>query len=306
VAVGIPVVLNNTVKPDLGWVVGDYQWTLGRPYSEEDFWEWAESMGQPKPGNWSGNKGDLCDMVLGMRYRFSDHFGWFDRYSLACAVTVLGILPTGDAPDPEEIVAAGTTAWDLHFQGDVGVHLSVDEFFMKRKESRVTLGVDVFYEALLPHEYETPTGAKNPLLQNYRPYVGDTYTIDGGDFTGVSVQLDVVPWKGPAWATWLSKGSRERAAELPPLITLSFRYTYTHLGQSDWESNSAIWDWDREKLWRPGYKNIVQGRVLFSLLRIGVPLQPYVAYRTLTLIPGKNCRASNVLAIGASIPMKFW
>jgi len=305
-AVGIPVVVVNTVEPDLGWEVGDYQWTLGRPYSEQDFWQWALSMGQPKPGDWSGNEGALCDIVLGVRYRFTDSLSWFDRYGLAGAVTLMGALPTGKVADPEDIVAAGTTSWDLHFQGDVCAHLSVDKFFPSRHDSRFTLGLDLFYEALLPHEYVTPRGTKNPLLLNYRPYVGDTYTIDPGDFAGVSFQVDIVPWKGPARATWITKGSLERAEKLPPLLTLTFRYTYTHLGQSDWQSRSADWDWQREKDWRPGYKNILYGKLMLSLLRIGLPLQPYVAYRDLSLIPGKNCRATRVVAFGLSFPAKFW
>jgi hypothetical protein len=32
-AVGIPVVLETRVEPNLEWEEGDYQWTLGRPYS---------------------------------------------------------------------------------------------------------------------------------------------------------------------------------------------------------------------------------------------------------------------------------
>ncbi len=305
-AVGIPVVIANTVTPHLGWEVGDYQWTLGRPYSDQDFWQWAQSMGQPKPGDWSGNQGALCDVIVGMRFRFSDYLTWFDRHGLASAITLMGALPTGKVADPEEIVAAGTTSWDLHFQGDLCVHLAVDKFVPSRHDSRLTLGLDLFYQAMLPHEYETPRGEKHPLLLNYQPYVGDTYVIDGGDFLGASFQIDVVPWKGPFRGTWITKGNREQAERLPPLLTLTFRYTYTHLGQSDWQSKSADWDWQREKDWRPGYKNIVYGRLLLSLLRIGIPLQPYVAYRDLSLIPGKNCRATRVVALGLSIPAKFW
>ena len=305
-AVAVPVVLNTQVKPNLEWEEGDYQWTLGRPYSEEDFWEWAESMGQPRPGNWSGNQGTLTDMVIGLRYRFTDRFSWFERHELACAVTILGALPTGSAPDPEEVVTAGTTAWNLHFQGELGIHLSVDKFFRSALDDRLTLGLDLFYETFFRREYTTSVGTKHPLLLNYQPYAGDTYTIDPGDFAGASCQIDFVPWKGPARATWLSKGSPESAASFPPLLTLTLRYTFTHLNQSDWESDSELWDWSNEKYWRPGYKNALQGMALFSFLRLGLPLQLYASYRNQTWIPGKNFRAANVLSAGIRIPAKFW
>ena len=54
VGIGVPVVLLNTVEPSLSWRPGSYQQSIGRVYSGDDFWAWAESMGQPKPGSWSG------------------------------------------------------------------------------------------------------------------------------------------------------------------------------------------------------------------------------------------------------------
>ena len=42
-----------------------------------------------------------------------------------------------------------------------------------------------------------------------------------------------------------------------------------------------------------------------SLFRVGVPLQLYVNYGTSGLIPGKNTRASEVLAAGLRIPIRF-
>ncbi len=306
--IGIPVMLKAKVDPHLSWSPGDYQWNLGRPYSEEDFWEWAASMGQPKPGVWEGNKGTLGEVVLGARYRFSNHFSWFERHGLAAAVTVFGLLPTGQPSDPEELYAVGTTMWDLGVMGDVGAHLSLDKQFGKSLNNRLTLGLDLFWEILIPRELETPRGTKHPLLLNYQPYVGDTYTVDPGDYMGFSFQVDVVPWKGPARATWLTKGSLEEAKKFPPLVTLTFRYTFTHLGQSDWQSNSEIWNWeDREELWRPGYKNILFFQAVVSLLRLGIPLQPYLGYRNLDLLPGKNFRPANYLNFGLKAPLrKFW
>ncbi len=305
VGIAIPVVVRTTVDPGLGWEPGDYQAQLGRPYSEDDFWAWAASMGQPRPGRWVGNQGVLGDIVLGARWRFSDHLEWLQRHRLRLALTVMGSLPTGRKPDPEEVVAAGTTSWDLHAQGELAFHLSVERTFPEA-DDRLTVGLDAFYEFLFRHRYPSPVGTKHPLLLNLRPYVGETYTLDPGDFSGISVQVEGVPWKGPARASWLTGGDEARTLALPPLVTLAIRYTHVHLGQSDWESLSPLWDWEREKSWRPGYKNILAFQGTVSLLRVGVPLDVYGGYRNQTWIGGKNCRASDVWFTGVRVPLKFW
>ncbi len=304
--IGVPIVLYTTITPDLQWEPGDYQWGLGRPYSESDFWQWAGSMGQPKPDTWSGNHGVLADIQFGARYRFTDGLSWFDRNGVAMSMLLMGTLPTGRQADPEELVAAGTTGWDLHSNGELGLHLSLDKSFRESLDGRLVLGVDVFHEILFRHQYDTPQGTKNPLMLNYRPYVGRHYTIDGGDFSGGSFQVDVVPWKGPAMATWLVKHDAQRAQALPPLLTLTFRYTFTYLQQTDWRSDSPIWDYEREKLWKPGYKNALSGQATISLLRFGVPIQPYIGYRNQTWIPGRNARAADVVAVGTRVILKFW
>lgn len=305
VAVAVPIVARSTVKPRLSWVSGDYFWPLGRAYSESDFWTWADSMGQPKPGGWSGNRGVLSDIVLGFRYRFSEHLKTLSKYGIALAMTIFGALPTGRQKDPELVTATGTTSWELNFQGELGIHLSLDKSF-KSLDNRLLIGLDLFYEVFFKHTYDTARGTVNPLISNFQPYVGDTYALDPGDFKGISLQVDVVPWRGPARGNWLTRGSAEKAAKLPPLLTLSFRYTYTHVGQSDWQSNSALWDWEQEKMWRPGYKNRLSFTMLVSLLRVAVPLQIYVSYNNLSWIPGKNVRAADVLSVGVRAPLKFW
>lgn len=303
--VGIPIVARTKVVPDLQWIEGDYQWPLGRSYSEDDFWQWAASMGQPKPGKWVGNKGVLSDIVLALRYRFSDHLSALRKVGVGVALTAYYALPTGQKKDPELLTASGATSWELHFQGDLGFHLGVDKTFLSI-DKRITLGFEIFYEAMLPHKYDTPRGTVNPLLLRFEPYVGDTYRIDPGDFMGASVAASFVLWKGPAKGNWLTKGSADRAAKLPPMLTLSFQYTFTYLGQSNWMSNSDLWDWTNEKIWRPGYKNTLTFQLLLSLLRVGVPAQIFFRYRSLSLIPGKNCRAADVLTGGIQIPLKFW
>ena len=53
-AVYVPIVLRSRVVTNLSWEPGDYQSQLGRSYSEEDFWGWASSLGQPRvPAVWA-------------------------------------------------------------------------------------------------------------------------------------------------------------------------------------------------------------------------------------------------------------
>lgn len=304
VALAVPVVISNTVRPALAWVPGDYQPTIGRPYSEEDFWSWAASMGQPRPGNWSGNAGTLSDIVLGLRWRFSDRIPALS--ALPMALTVYGALPTGSPPDPEEVVAAGTTSWDLHAQGELGAHLAVDETLGGPFDGRLTISAEVFYEAFFRHTYDTPRGERNPLLLDYAPYVGPTYTIDPGDFWGGSLQVGVVAVRGPALATWLSGCDAHRAERFPPLVAASVRYTRVQLGATDWASDSSLWDWEHERNWKAGDKNVLTGQLTLSLLRVGVPAQLYVRYRNLTWIGGHNSRAADVWTFGVQVPARLW
>ena len=305
-AIAVPLVMKTTVDLELKWTPGDYQNQLGRPYSESDFWQWAGSFGQPQPQDWTGNEWTLSDIVLGARWRFTDHMPWFEGTGWSMALMIMASIPTGSPADPEEVVTAGTTLWDLHTQGDLAFHLGVDKRFDGALGGRLTLGVDVFYEHFWPRSYETPSELRHPLLLNIRPYVGHTYELQPGDFSGVSVQADVVPFKGPARGTWLTGGDATKAAGLPPMLTVSLLYSFVHLQQSDWTSQSDLWDWNKERLWRVGYKNFVGGQLVLSLLRLGVPTDLLVTYKTLELIPGKNCRAANNLMVGLRVPLKFW
>lgn len=306
VGIGFPVVLQTTVKPNLGWKPGDYQWTLGRAYGAQDFWEWAASMGQPKPGSETANRGVLGDIVIGVRWRFSDLIPVMGKYGFAAGISIMGALPTGRQADPEDILGIGTHMWDLQSQGELSFHLGVDKVFKGFLDNRVALGMDLSYEIFFPHTYTTPKGTKNPLLLTYQPYVGNTYVIDPGNFLGIAVGVDIVIVKGPAFGTWLTKGDKKKAGAMPPLITLKFEYRHVHLFQSRWKSKSDIWDWEREKAWRPGYKNVLAGQVIFSFLRLGAPFELYAGYRNQTWIGGKNSEASNVIITGIRFPMKFW
>jgi hypothetical protein len=150
VGIGIPVVLRTTVDPRFSWIAGDYQQQLGRAYSQADFWAWANSMGQPTPTAWVGNQGTLSDIILGARWRWTDRIQSIKGGSFASAIMFSGAIPTSSQADPENLLAAGTTMWDLHTQGDLNFDIAIDYTFKKELDDRLTLGLDIFYDIFLP------------------------------------------------------------------------------------------------------------------------------------------------------------
>ena len=259
-------------------------------------------MGEPKPGRWREGAA-LADLVLGARWRFSDGMDWANAMGVRVAVTGFASLPTGRPPDPEQVAAAGTTAWDLQAQGEAGLHLGADQHLVDHFDDRVTVGLDAFYETFLPHRYQSGTGAIFPLLTNVRPYVGKTYRIDPGDYLGAQVQLEVIAFRGPRLDTWLSRSAEN--AELPPLLTVSARYNFTHTTQGDWTSNSPAWDWLHEQDWQPGYKSYVAFDTVLSLLRLGVPIELVGSFRDLTWLGGRSTRAPQAVTVGIRVPARI-
>lgn len=303
----VPIAMRSRVTTNLAWEPGDYQAQLGRQYSEEDFWQWAASMGQPRvPAQWQGGV-QLSDIVLIGRYLLPE-FEWMKQHHFRWSGTLLAALPTGSNFDPEEAVSVGTNLWELNAAGDVEVHLSADKaFFVDDKGlSRINVGADLFYAFLRPREYRAGTGTKNPLLNNIAPYVGEKYIVDGGDWLAGALSVDLVPFIGPSRASIVSGYSAEKAETLPPMVTLNLSYTHVRTMQSDWRSESALWDWDREKYWQPGEKNLLKATLTLSLLRVGLPLQVYASYRSQDIIPGRYTRPANVVTAGVKLLAKFW
>jgi len=311
--VGIPVVVKSSVRPNFEWTPGDVIAQYGRRFDDvRDFWDFAWTFRQPEVTDWDGNYFVLSDIILGGRYRFTDLFPWFERNRLAGAMTLYGAIPTGSPPDPEEVVSMGTTTWSLHFQGELGIHVAAD-YTIPGLDDRLTFGVDSFHEAFFERRYDTPTGVIHKiLLIGEDELVGDTYTINPGNFYGVAGQIELVPWRGPTPDTWLSRRVGDQVERFPPLLSLYFRYTHTRFGQTKWEGSgswhAAWWEYkDKEEIWQPGYKNILTGMAQVSLLRLGVPMMVYAGYRNQTWIPGKNFRAANVINVGFRVPLaKFW
>ncbi|MDP3502545.1 MAG: hypothetical protein Q8S33_19565 [Myxococcales bacterium] len=308
VGVNVPILMRSTIATNLSWEPGDYQPQLGRAYSLEDFWSWADSMGQPRvTGRDVNTQFRVADIVLGAKYLLprsawmkENHFRWSAQLNVA--------LPTGSNADPEEAVSVGTNLWELHAAGDVEAHVSADKHFFVDDHGiyRLNVGADVFYAFFRPRLYTAGKGLKNPLLNNNAFFVGDTYWIDPGDWVAGTVSVDVVPFIGPTFASIVSGGSLEKAHALPPMLTLSASYTYIATMQSDWQSNSPLWDWDREKLWKAGEKNIFKFTGTISFFRLGVPVQLYASYRTQDIIPGRYTRPANVFTGGVRAVVKFW
>ncbi|MBL8957798.1 MAG: hypothetical protein JNK82_43890 [Myxococcaceae bacterium] len=304
----VPIVLNTSITANLSWQPGDYQPSLGRPYSQDDFWAWARSMGQPRPPDYAEtNKGVLADMVVGMRYKLKP-YAWLQRLGLQVAGTLAFALPTGKSPDPEELLVAGTTSWELHSYGDIEAHLSVDRplFVDEYGVPRINLGADVGYSFFRPREYTAARGTVNPLLLTQAPYVGEKYWIDPGDWFTTAFSIDLNPFFGPAEATIVSGKNVERAKTLPPMVSITLTYNYILTAGSNWWSQSPLWEYDREKMWGQGDKHAFKAQLNLSFLRVGLPLQMYIGYRAQDLFHGKNTRAANTFSFGLRMVAKFW
>jgi len=304
----VPILMRSTVTTNLSWESGDYQPQLGRAYSLDDFWSWAASMGQPRVADRVvDTRFRLADIVLGAKYLLP-RFEWMKESNFRWSAQLNVALPTGTNADPEEAVSVGTNLWELHAAGDVELHLAADKHFFTDEYGvyRLNVGADAFYSFFRPRLYTAGKGLKNPLLNNNAFYVGDTYWIDPGDWIGGTVSVDVVPFIGPTRASIVSGGSLEKAHALPPMLTLSASYSYIATFQSDWQSNSKLWDWDREKLWQAGEKNLFRFTGTLSFFRLGVPVQLYASYRTQDLVPGRYTRPANVFTGGVRAVVKFW
>ena len=150
-AVYVPIVMHSRVTTNLSWEPGDYQSQLGRKYSEDDFWGWASSLGQPRvPTVWEAGV-RLADIVLGARYLLPETI-WMSKNHFRWSATLQVALPTGANFDPEAAVSVGTNLWELHAAGDVEAHVSADKHFFVDDFGvyRVNVGVDLYYAFFRP------------------------------------------------------------------------------------------------------------------------------------------------------------
>ena len=170
----------------------------------------------------------------------------------------------------------------------------------------LNLGFEGYYAWMRPRSYTTPTGAAYPLMLDYAPYVGSSYSIHPGDWEAGNVEVDGVPLMGPTRASFISGGDVALAQSFPGLITLTASYSYVHCEASTWSSDSAIWDYQREQLWAEGDKSILKGSVVVSLLRIGLPLQLYADYHNQSWIPREETPATDSWDAGIRLIARFW
>jgi hypothetical protein len=308
VGVVAPLILDTRITTNLSWTPGDYSGALGRSYTEEDFWQWAASMGQPRvPDQWTGNRMTWSDISLVARTVLPEP-QWLEDRHFRWAGTLQAALPTGTNFDPEAAVSAGTNLWELHAAGDLEAHLAMDQAFFVDGDglARLSLGADVFGSWFRPRTYKAGHGLVNPLLDNQAPYVGDTYVVSPGAWLGGTVSADLTAIIGPSRASIVSGHSEAKAARLPALLTFSASVTAIATAQSTWSSQSVVFDWDHEKAWQPGDKYIAKATVTLSLLRLGVPLQLYAGVRMGSLIPGRYTRPSDVYSAGVRGFLSFW
>ncbi|HAN32455.1 MAG TPA: hypothetical protein DCQ06_12740 [Myxococcales bacterium] len=306
-AIGGPLSLSTEIETNLSWQPGDYQASLGRPYSETDFWQWAASMGQPKPAQRGvSNVNTWGDLVVAFRLRLP-RSQWMKDHHVNLALTLQGALPTGREKDPEELIEIGMTAWWLHNYGDLELHLAADwRPIWSGDVARLTLSAEIYYAYLRPRTYDTPRGTKHPLLLTFAPYVGQTFEIDGGDWQVARMQVEWAPFIGPTLGTWMTRGSVEAANAFPPMLSLMLQYTYVNLLPSIWKSNYPIWSIEQGEFWGAGFKHIFAAQATLSLLRVGAPLMFYVRGRALDIIPGRNMRPANAITVGVRLLAKFW
>ncbi|MCO4761174.1 MAG: hypothetical protein KC502_06695 [Myxococcales bacterium] len=307
IAFANPLSLETVIQANLAWEPGDYQASLGRPYSEQDFWEWAGSMGQRKPVNRAvSNKNAWGDTVVALRYRLPST-EWMLANNISLGMTLQGALPTGRDKNPEALLEIGNTAWWLHNYGDAEAHLSIDwRPWWTGDVARLTLSAEGYYAWLRTRTYDAATGSRHPLLLTQAPYVGETYKINGGDWQVGRVQIEWAPIIGPTLGTWMTQGSVEKARKFPPLLSLLVQYSFVNLQPSVWESNYDIWSVKQAEFWGAGYKHIFAAQATLSLLRVGAPMMLYVRGRSLDILPGKNMRPANAVTVGMRLLLKFW
>lgn len=302
-----PMSISTVIYANLAWQPGDYQPSLGRPYSETDFWQWAKSMGQDKPASRAvSNENAFGDTVLALRYRLPTS-EWMDAHNISLGLQLQAALPTGREKSPESLLEIGNTAWWLHNYGDAEVHLALDwRPWWTADVARLTVSGEIFYSWLRTRTYKAAKGTKHPLLLTHAPYVGDTYEINGGDWQVGRMQVEWAPIIGPTFGTWMTQGSVEKARKFPPLLTVMVQYTFVNMQASVFNSNYPIWSLKQAEFWGAGYKHIFAAQATFSLLRLGAPIQIYARGRSLDILPGKNMRPANAVTVGMRLLAKFW
>lgn len=295
-AIAIPLVTYQRVDLGLGWTEGDFSNDLGRPYSEDDFWAWAGSMGQPRPPNWKNADVTVGDIIVVMIYNFVNR----PRF----AFSTMGFLNTGSGrdSDPEILGSVGTSMFDFGFMGDIGLHALIDfKFPDYRFLRRATLSFEPFYEHFWERRFKAPKGKYNPLIANDAPYTGNRYAMQPGDFYGLNAGINIELIKGPKKPSWLTRANPEFQEMMPALVSIDLLFNSMVTFDSIYESKSEVWNDDMEEDHAAADKFTLGAKVTLSLLRYGIPLDLFGRYSNQEIIAGKNFRPVIGWEIGARI-----
>lgn len=273
----MPYFLESRTELNLTWKPGAYAADLGRPYSGDDFWQFAGSMGQARPRDfYASNR--LGDIVLGGIYGLKKTRRW--------QTSLLGFVSTrtGTKANPEVLGATGTTGFELQSNGDVGLHVLGDYFF----NPRISAGGEVFYEGFFPRRMQSAAGAVNPLLLYEGRYNGGGYVVIPGDWVGAATGVQFTLLRGTAKPSWITKGNPAMQKTLPPLLTVRPSLKYTRFFGNRYRSSSAHFDRTQNAQNRSADRFTFEFSVATNFLRYGVPLGPYYQYHTQELVRGRN------------------
>ncbi|MCA9771268.1 MAG: hypothetical protein KC466_02600 [Myxococcales bacterium] len=299
-----PVFLERKVELNLGWVEGDPLASNNfEPFSRDDFWEWAESLGQPEPPDFKDDTFEKGDVILAAFYNF-----W---RSDDLKLTAFGFWNTrsGSSAAPEVVGSVGTSFFELDAIGDIGIHILSDYVPPYPVLDRFTFSLEGFYEHFFEHKKHAGTGRLNPLLLNDAPFTGPWIRIDPGDFYGWAAQIGFRIWQGPSSPTWLTRQNPALQESLPPVLTVDAKLTNLYSFDDNYKTHSPQFDLDQENENQAQVKWNWAFTLRASLLRFGIPLDVFGQYFDQSLIPGRNFRPATGYEVGlrlyAPSPVSF-
>lgn len=293
IATVIPLFLRREVKLNLGWVEGDPLPNNNfEPFSRDDFWEWATSLGQSEPPDFVAPKAEVGDVLV------AGFYNWYRGDSVKSTLFGFVNTLTGSDRDGELVGAVGTDFYELSTLGDLGIHLLTDYTPSYPFLDRFTFSVEGLYEYFWERKKPAGRGLENPLLQNQAPFTGPNIRVKPGDFYGWAAQIQAILWSGPTSPTWLTRSNPALQENLPPTLTAQVKLTNTFSFDDDFKTPAEAYNQDQEfrNLAREKYTFNFGGRI--SLLRLGIPMDVYGNYNDQSLIAGKNFRPQTGFEIG--------
>ena len=291
----VPYFVEQKTRLNLGWEPGDFIPEFDRVMTQDDFWDWAGGLGQPRPENWRGTS-RLGDVILAALVNVVREPG------IQVTALMFGNTFTGGEAPPEQLGSNGTSGFHLITNGDLGLHLLSDWSLPDHPWlDRFTFSLDLYYEFFLPRTRPTPRGLVHPLILLEAPFVGDSYEVDRGDIFGAAPSLSVDLVRGPRGTTWLTEKNPALQDAFPAVLSFRVRYNPFRTFDTRYTSESPVWDSEQEEDNRALYKNSITLGLNPSLLRVGVPVDLTAAYLSQTWLPGRAFRPTDAWQIGARL-----